>query len=52
MKDSLKITFGDLNDYAKKTKIIDVMLKKIKSDAISASELILNVGNNPIIVKK
>lgn len=52
MKDSLKITFGDLNDYAKKTKVIDVMLKKIKSDAINASELILNVGNNPIIVKK
>ena len=52
MKNSLKVTFGDLNDYAKKTQIIGILLKKIQVEGINAKEIILNVGDNPIIVKK
>ena len=52
MKNSLKISFGTINDYSKKLKVIDVLLKKIQTDGINASEIILNVGDNPIIVKK
>lgn len=50
--DSLKVSFGSLDDYSKKLKILDILIKKIKTDGINASEIILNVGKNPIIVKK
>ena len=52
LKNSIKVTFGDLQDYSKKLKILDVLIKKIQTDGIKASEIILNVGKNPIIVKK
>ena len=52
LKNSLKVTFGDLNDYAKKTQIIGILIKKIQLEGINAKEIILNVGDNPIIVKK
>ncbi|MFT4452199.1 cell division protein FtsQ/DivIB [Parvimonas sp. G1425] len=51
-KNSLKVTFGDLKDYAKKTQIIGILIKKIQLEGINATEIILNVGENPIIVKK
>ena len=51
-KNDLKVTFGDLNDYAKKTQIIGILIKKIQLEGINAKEIILNVGENPIIVKK
>ena len=51
-KNSLKVTFGDLKDYAKKTQIIGILIKKIQLEGINAKEIILNVGENPIIVKK
>lgn len=52
LKNSIKVTFGDLKDYSKKLKVLDVLIKKIQTDGIGASEIILNVGENPIIVKK
>ena len=52
LKNSLKVTFGDLNDYTKKTQIIGILIKKIQLEGINAKEIILNVGDNPIIVKK
>ena len=52
LKNSLKVTFGDLKDYAKKTQIIGILIKKIQLEGINAKEIILNVGENPIIVKK
>ena len=52
LKNSLKVTFGDLNDYAKKTQIIGILIKKIQLEGLNAKEIILNVGDNPIIVKK
>ena len=51
-KNSFKVTFGDLKDYAKKTQIIGILIKKIQLEGINAKEIILNVGDNPIIVKK
>lgn len=51
-KNSLKVTFGDLKDYAKKTQVIGILIKKIQLEGINAKEIILNVGDNPIIVKK
>lgn len=52
LKSSIKVQFGDLNDFSKKLDIISKLLEKIKSENIIASEIILNVGENPIIVKK
>lgn len=52
LNDSIKVSFGSLDDYSKKLKVLDVLLKKIKTDGINASEIILDVGKNPIIVKK
>lgn len=51
-KNSFKVIFGDLKDYAKKTQIIGILIKKIQLEGINAKEIILNVGDNPIIVKK
>lgn len=52
IKGGLKVHFGDINDFSKKLDIISVLLEKIKTENINASEIILNVGENPIIVKK
>lgn len=52
IKRDLKIQFGDINDFSKKLDIISVLLSKIEKEGINASEIILNVGDNPIIVKK
>lgn len=52
LKNSIKVSFGSLDNSEKKLKILSVLLKKIQTDGIKATEIILNVGKNPIIVKK
>lgn len=52
LKNGLKVQFGDINDFSKKLDIISALLTKIKNEGINAVEIILNVGEDPIIVKK
>lgn len=52
LKNSIKVSFGSLDNYEKKLKVLSVLLKKIQTDGIKATEIILDVGKNPIIVKK
>ena len=40
-KNSFKVIFGDLKDYAKKTQIIGILIKKIQLEGINAKEIII-----------